>query len=844
MGYPDPSKRDPDPLTKWAIAKIGVARTELASEHPLLATLTRGLHPIVPSTKVRVMRLYPDNRLLINPLAIVRMQMPALSARLAHVALHAAGRAFSRGKGLDPWRWNVAHDMVNDAAVRSENLALALPELAGAMPGKVTAEQIYGLLPDDAAPHPDWCDLCDCPRPGEAGPPPEPPEGVEPTPPPPPQYCPVCLGERFIDVEVDEHGEPVEGPTAPWGQPGGGGEEEGELSSYAPIAPPPPPSAPGAPPTTSIKGSKYGKPGKYKPNVRIPCPHCAHPPPPPPPPPGTRPPQARKLTDAELEVMAQNYAEELEKIAAAWKAAKQAKRGKLTPNMMGPPQGPPMRPEDRIKLGQKVWDRISDTAKQYLVSKGMKGVRGGGGGGEPIWPESDIEPEDDDEDEDEDEEQPEESTTEEQIQSIIERLTAEAERLVRARKAYEAGDRSGPPPLSDAEIEEKLRDRGEKLIAKVNERAARKAAGGKMIRNGPLTLGDIQQAAAQMAAEALARGKKRAEEEEPPPPPPGDPGHGHGPRGPEERPVEPTDGDGDGDDPIQLTPEEIREKEREWLDLIRRGNEEQRRQRKPGSYGSEGGYGQQELLAESMPPPDWEAILQQSMEGFTYGRSTYARPSRRSGALSQIARSSGQPRSRLPAIMPGRKIEPTATKLSVILDTSGSMTDELMAEFLGSTIAAAEDAGVEEIRFIQADTRITDDRVVTPEELLDVKIYGGGGTEFISPLMKLAHEAREAGEKYTVVYLTDLDGRFPSAKTLNRAEAPIGIKSERTVDGRMVPVEVFQVYPSDERGEQPDELDWLDILWFVPQFGAAHEAPIGRVVVMGGKKTKQAGRSR
>jgi len=829
MGYPDPkqSPRDPELLTKWAIQKIGVARNSLDEDHPFLAVLTRGLDPIRVSTKTRVMRLHPDNTLLINPLAIVRMQIPALAARLAHVAMHAATRAFSRGIGLDPWRWNVAHDMANDGMLRAENIALAIPELAGAMPGKVSAEQIYGMLPEDSAPHPDWCDLCDCPRPGEA-PPPDPNNPQPPPPPPePPGYCPVCLGEKFIDVEEEEADEPATGPTETWGFGG----------QYTPMDS----EEADAPPTTSIKGGKYGKPTKYTPNIRVPCPHCSGARPPPPQPPvGPPPPPARPLTDDELEEMANDYVAKTEKLAAEWKAAKGSKR-KPIPNTSPGPSGPVMRAADRVKLGVKIWDKLSPTAKQYLGQKGGQRTRGQGSG--PIFPPRDIEHEKDD-DTPPDETEP---TTEEQIEDILDRLASYAEQRIRERKKYEAGGSVGRPPMSDDLIEQRLREAAKGLLEKLNRKKAKESGGGSMTRNaslpsGPLTPGDLQQLADHLAHDALERGKRRAEEEEDDAPPP-DPGPGPTQPGPEERPVDPVDDDGDGGggggDPIELTPEEQLEKEREWLDAIRRGTEEERR-RHGGSWGSEGGYGHEKMLAESMPPPDWEAILAQALEGFTYGRPTYARPSRRTGALEEIARSSGRRREDFPAILPGRQIEPSG-RLVVVLDTSGSMGKVLIAQFLGSVISAAEQESIEEIRFLQADTRVIDDRVVAPDELQDVHIYGGGGTDFQPALLKLAYEARKAGEKYTVVYLTDLYGPFPTGKSLNRAAAPVGTKGERTLDGRTVAVEVFTLHPDDLTGRQPAELDWLDIIWFVPEFGAAHEAPLGDVVIMGGKKTKRAG---
>lgn len=43
-------------------------------------------------------------------------------------------------------------------------------------------------------------------------------------------------------------------------------------------------------------------------------------------------------------------------------------------------------------------------------------------------------------------------------------------------------------------------------------------------------------------------------------------------------------------------------------------------------------------------------------------------------------------------------------------------------------------------------------------------MVGRGGTDFGPALRSLAEESRRMGERFTVVYLTDLDGRFPAAE--------------------------------------------------------------------------------
>jgi hypothetical protein len=96
------------------------------------------------------------------------------------------------------------------------------------------------------------------------------------------------------------------------------------------------------------------------------------------------------------------------------------------------------------------------------------------------------------------------------------------------------------------------------------------------------------------------------------------------------------------------------------------------------------------------------------------------------------------------------------------------MDEEILASALGAVASAAAAEGVDEIRLIQADSEITSDQIVFPADLLvrKIAIRGRGGTNFGPPLVKLAGEAQRTGERFTAVYLTDLDGAFPPKKAL------------------------------------------------------------------------------
>lgn len=115
--------------------------------------------------------------------------------------------------------------------------------------------------------------------------------------------------------------------------------------------------------------------------------------------------------------------------------------------------------------------------------------------------------------------------------------------------------------------------------------------------------------------------------------------------------------------------------------------------------------------------------------------------------------------------MPGRKVV-LAGQLVAVLDTSGSVDEGTLARFLGAVAAAAAAEGLEEVRLMQADSEITSDEVVSPAELLtrQVTVRGRGGTSFIPALGRLIDEARQRVERFSVVYLTDLEGMLPRSR--------------------------------------------------------------------------------
>ncbi|MBK8255166.1 MAG: hypothetical protein IPK82_21205 [Polyangiaceae bacterium] len=176
------------------------------------------------------------------------------------------------------------------------------------------------------------------------------------------------------------------------------------------------------------------------------------------------------------------------------------------------------------------------------------------------------------------------------------------------------------------------------------------------------------------------------------------------------------------------------------------------------TFGTVPGWIDEMVRATIEPPPDWAAELQRSVAMLTRQGRSFLRPSRR---MSALAGENGE----WPEVvaMPGRRVTP-AGQLVAVVDTSASIDSTVVSRFFGALASVATAEGFDEIRVIQADSEVTRDEVVSAAELLfqEVAVTGRGGTDFGPALTQLARESKRAAERFTVVYLTDLDGRFPS----------------------------------------------------------------------------------
>jgi len=141
--------------------------------------------------------------------------------------------------------------------------------------------------------------------------------------------------------------------------------------------------------------------------------------------------------------------------------------------------------------------------------------------------------------------------------------------------------------------------------------------------------------------------------------------------------------------------------------------------------------------------PCWEMALQRWLESVAPGERTFSRPSRR-GA------------DRCDVILPGRKRE--SWTLHIVLDTSGSMTDEL-PRALGAIADFCSAVGVDQVHLIQCDTEVGRDEVLAPAEVSRWQVTGYGGSDLTPAMTRLAEDRQVTA----AIVLTDGDTSYPES---------------------------------------------------------------------------------
>ncbi len=159
--------------------------------------------------------------------------------------------------------------------------------------------------------------------------------------------------------------------------------------------------------------------------------------------------------------------------------------------------------------------------------------------------------------------------------------------------------------------------------------------------------------------------------------------------------------------------------------------------------GADASGGQQQVVTalRGLYRTPWEMALQKWMESVAPGERTFLRPSRRGATRSDV-------------VLPGRKRE--SWMLNVVLDTSGSMSDEI-PRVLGAVADFCDALAVDDIRLVQCDTTVTSDEMLSPGELADYQVRGYGGSDLTPAMLMLADDPNVTA----CLVITDGDIGYP-----------------------------------------------------------------------------------
>ena len=159
--------------------------------------------------------------------------------------------------------------------------------------------------------------------------------------------------------------------------------------------------------------------------------------------------------------------------------------------------------------------------------------------------------------------------------------------------------------------------------------------------------------------------------------------------------------------------------------------------------GADSGASQQVMAAlRGLYRTPWQMALQKWLESVAPGERTFLRPSRRNVGQDDL-------------VLPGRKRE--SWMLNVLLDTSGSMTNEI-PRALGAIADFCDMLAVDCIRIVQCDSEIKADTVLSPSELAAYQVSGFGGSNLSPAMLALADDPRVTA----AVIVTDGDIEYPS----------------------------------------------------------------------------------
>lgn len=128
------------------------------------------------------------------------------------------------------------------------------------------------------------------------------------------------------------------------------------------------------------------------------------------------------------------------------------------------------------------------------------------------------------------------------------------------------------------------------------------------------------------------------------------------------------------------------------------------------------------------PIMDWRSLLEMHIQSALKDDYTFQNPSKRSWSIAMGAKDLGG----RAIIMPGQKYK-MAVEVAVAIDTSGSMSDDMLRDFLSETKGIMETFEDFKLTLWTFDTQVYNPKVFTMnnlDEIMDYDPKGGGGTLF------------------------------------------------------------------------------------------------------------------
>lgn len=158
----------------------------------------------------------------------------------------------------------------------------------------------------------------------------------------------------------------------------------------------------------------------------------------------------------------------------------------------------------------------------------------------------------------------------------------------------------------------------------------------------------------------------------------------------------------------------------------------------------------EEIKALSMPPVPWDVELAKWFDTWfmpVEKHRTYARPSRRQSSTPDIPRPSW--------VRP--EIPEYSRTYAVIIDTSGSMTPEMIGKALGAAASYSVAKDVPLVRVVFCDAQAYDIGFIAPDDIAGrVRVKGRGGT-ILQPAVDLLENATDFPKNGPILIITDAE---------------------------------------------------------------------------------------